>query len=216
MADDSKRRSIRNRARSAGSTYHHGDLRRALIDGALAIVAEPGGAEALTLREVARRAGVTHAAPYRHFENKDQLLCEVAEEGFRKLTDAMAARAARVRDSLARYRAIGTAYVEFAAANPGHYRVMFGARLDHGHPGLAEAAQTAFDTLVGAIVAGQKAGQLRSGSAMEMALTSWSAVHGLAMIVIDGRLAPTGLPGKSPTALARSVVRLLADGMAAR
>lgn len=196
------------------NAYHHGDLRRALIDAALTILAEPGGAAALTLREVARRAGVTHAAPYRHFASKDQLLSEVAEEGFRQLLEAMEKRAARARNPRGRHRAVGIAYVEFAATHAAHYRVMFGAQLDRGHEGLAAAASAAFDVLVQAIVDGQKAGQLRQGAAMELALTSWSAVHGLAMMIIDGRLTPTGLDEKSPEALARTVIRLLTDGLA--
>src|SRR5262245_23788463 len=107
-----------------GGKYHHGDLRRALLDAALEILAE-GGAAGLTLREVARRAGVTHAAPYRHFEDKAALLAAVAEEGFRAVYAEMLARSERVKDPVERLYQIGAAYVLFAVTHPAHFRVMF-------------------------------------------------------------------------------------------
>src|SRR5262249_52270729 len=93
--------------------YHHGDLRRALLDAALGMLAREGGT-ALTLREVARRAGVTHAAPYRHFTDKQALLAAVAEEGFRMLSSEMASSAREATDPRQALQAIGTSYVRFA------------------------------------------------------------------------------------------------------
>jgi AcrR family transcriptional regulator len=106
--------------------YHHGNLPQALRDAALALINE-AGADALTLRGAAKRAGVSQAAPYRHFRNKEALLAAVAEEGFRAMAEAMGRRAAPHRaDPAGRLRALGRAYVEFATRHPAHFRVMFG------------------------------------------------------------------------------------------
>jgi len=179
-------------ARRAGPrrSYHHGNLRRALLDSALSLV-EREGAEALTLRAAARRAGVSQAAPYRHFRDKDALLAAVAEEGFRAMTEAM--RRATVPyegDPLARLRARGMAYVEFATSHAAHFKVMFGrvAADRSKHPSLMEAAQEAFELLVAAIKDCQQAGLVRGGDPEELALCAWSATHGLSALAVDGQL----------------------------
>jgi AcrR family transcriptional regulator len=110
--------------------YHHGDLRRALLDAALEVLSAEGAA-ALTLREVARRAGVTHAAPYRHFTDKQALLATVAEEGFRMLAAEMTRGAApHASDPRRALEAIGAAYVRFATSQRAHFQVMFGKDID--------------------------------------------------------------------------------------
>src|SRR5262245_4881527 len=119
--------------RAKKRAYHHGDLRRALLDAALELVSSKG-VQALTLREVARRAGVTHAAPYHHFPSKEALFAAVATEGFRDLAAAMRAALSGRRGPFASLRAIGVAYVRFATEHPAHFRIMFrpgliGARL---------------------------------------------------------------------------------------
>src|SRR5256885_2131329 len=133
--------------------YPHGNLRRALLDAALALV-ERQGAGALTLRAAARRARVSQAAPYRHFRDKEALLAAVAEEGFRAMTAGMRRAAAfHAGDPLGRFQAHGLAYIEFASGHPAHFRVMFGrVAADRSvHPGLMQAAAEAFGLLVGAI-----------------------------------------------------------------
>jgi AcrR family transcriptional regulator len=177
-------------ARAPAHPYHHGDLRRALLDASLRIIAEEG-ARALTLREVARRVGVSQAAPYHHFADKDALLAAVAEEGFVELYEAMVtARDAAGSKTMARLRAIGEGYVRFAVRHPSHFKVMFGNLVDvPAHPGLRVAAERAFATLVEGIVEGQKAGQLRRGDPIQLAAIAWSTVHGLSMLWIDGALA---------------------------
>lgn len=171
--------------------YHHGNLRRGLLDAALSLV-EREGAQALTLRAAARRAGVSQAAPYRHFQNKEALLAAVAEEGFRAMTAAMQRAAApHAGDPLGRLRARGMAYIDFATSHPAHFRVMFG-RLPakrSAHPGLKKAARETFELLVAGIRDCQKAGIVRAGDPEELALCAWSATHGLSALVVDGRLA---------------------------
>src|SRR5262249_53402920 len=110
--------------RTAKRTYHHGDLRRALSEAAWRIVRKDG-LEALTLREVARRVGVTHAAPYHHFASRDALLDVLAEEAFSALDVAMQKAMGDLDDPQERLRAIGRAYIDHARAHPEHAQVMF-------------------------------------------------------------------------------------------
>lgn len=195
--------------------YHHGDLRQALIDAALQLISEEGFA-ALSLREVARRAGVTHAAPYRHFTDKEALLGAVAAEGFRLMTLAMRERMAREEQLLERLGASGIAYVLFAVAHPAHFRVMFGPHFTRPpEPSLASNPETdAFGLLVGTIEEGQKAGVLREEPTMALALAAWSLVHGLASLLVDGKLEQSLTQVGGVEALARSQTRLLFAGLA--
>src|SRR5215472_4554343 len=117
-------------------SYHHGDLKRALTSAALSLVAEKGP-KGFTLTEAARRAGVSAAAPYRHFTDKAELLATVAEQGFRDLHADLVAAGKGAPEPKARVIDLGRAYVRWAVAHPDHYRVMFGAEISKGdHPGL--------------------------------------------------------------------------------
>ncbi|MBE9140188.1 TetR/AcrR family transcriptional regulator [Nodosilinea sp. LEGE 07088] len=196
------------------TTYHHGDLRQALVDGAIAMIAEQDIGR-LSLREVARRVGVSHAAPYRHFQDREELLAAVGEEGFIGLTQAMeTGQAQAAADPLERLRATGVAYVQFAVTHPSHYRVMFGSfGAEHcPHPQRAQVGWQAFQVLLTSIEAGQQAGVLRTGDAMQLAWVAWSTVHGLAMLLIDKRL-PVTQP-EAMTALAEFVTQMLIGGLA--
>jgi AcrR family transcriptional regulator len=171
--------------------YHHGDLPRALLDAALHIV-ETQGTEALTLRAVARLAGVSQAAPYRHFANKEAILAAVAEDGFRSLMTAMRQSVQDCGDlPLARLRAVGIGYVTFATSHPSHFRVMFGRDMADrsAFPALRQVASDTLAMVVDAIADGQRAGLVRSEEpAADLALTAWSSVHGLSALLIDGVL----------------------------
>lgn len=194
--------------------YHHGDLRRALIDASLALISEEGFG-ALTLREVARRAGVTHAAPYRHFEDKEALLAAVAEEGFRAMATQMRERMDKESAPLERLGACGVAYVLFAVQHPAHFRVMFGPHFSHpaDHDGLAQEEGNAFGLLVQSIVHGQQAGVLREGEPMPLALVAWSQVHGLASLLVDQQLKQALQKGATAEELARFQTWLLFEGL---
>ena len=171
--------------------YHHGDLPRALLDAALHIV-ETQGTEALTLRAVARLAGVSQAAPYRHFANKEAILAAVAEDGFRSLITAMRQSVQDCGDlPLARLRAVGLGYVTFATSHPSHFRVMFGRDMADRSvfPALRQVASDTLAMVVDAIADCQRAGLVRSEEpAPDLALTAWSSVHGLSALLIDGVL----------------------------
>jgi AcrR family transcriptional regulator len=167
--------------------YHHGDLRRALIAGALEVLQREGPA-GLTLRAAARRAGVSHQAPYHHFADRAALVAAVAEDGFERLSAELEAVQRGTADPVRRLQETGVAYVVFAVRHPEHFRVMFGPELaDRGaHPELAGAANAVFEKLMAPAKAlfGQP-----SGSGEVLGPTLWSLVHGLAMLLIDRQLA---------------------------
>jgi AcrR family transcriptional regulator len=199
--------------------YHHGDLRRALLDQALALAAE-GGPGALTLREAARRAGVTEAAPYRHFRSKEALVAALAEEGFGALLQRVHRALARApRRSLARLTALGIAYLRFALDRPAHFRVMFGRDVarSHGFRGVGDLAQACFGELMGEVSRAQRSGEVAGRDPRPAALALWSALHGLASLQSDGLLERQGLArGREADALARGVVARLWSGLARR
>lgn len=172
----------------AAKPYHHGNLRVALLDAAIHLIAEVGPA-GFNLREVARRAGVSHNAPYRHFRNRDDLMAAVAEQGFRELTQAMLAGAgshARARDRL---KQAGLAYVRFALRRPQHFAIMFDApNLTTRHPDSTDPSARAFGILVTLVEACQQEGSLPRGDTLQLALVAWCTVHGIAKLAIAGRL----------------------------
>jgi AcrR family transcriptional regulator len=171
-----------------GKPYHHGNLRETLLEAAIRLIAEVGPT-AFTLREVARRAGVSHNAPYRHFRDRDDLMAAVAAQGFQELTQAMVEAAAHQTHALNRLKRAGLGYVRFALRRPEHFTVMFDAPVSkRQHPDSAAAGDRAFSTLVGFVKRCQEAGELPSGDSLQMALLAWTMVHGIAKLAITGRL----------------------------
>lgn len=194
-------------------SYHHGDLREALLREALQLLVSKGEA-ALSLRAVARQAGVSHTAPYRHFRDKAGLLHAVADEGFDALSQRLdAAQAAAGPDPLARFRALGRAYIDFALAMPDRFRLMFGrevvaARHQSGDLGAAGAP---FQRLLDTIEAAQSAAQVRSGPLPPLALAAWAGVHGCALLCLDGLIPPEAAP-RDP--LIDQLLQLCYEGLA--
>ena len=184
----------RNAARKPRHPYHHGNLRRALLDEALATI-RADGVDALTLRSIGERLGVSRTALYRHFADKAALLTAVATEGFRALHERLVAAWEEGGRGDAAFSAMGVAYVHFAVANPSHYRVMFGGFVEREprDPELTVEAEGAFKALVGALAALQRAGVMRSGDdTLLMARHVWALVHGIAMLAVDGQLREPG------------------------
>jgi AcrR family transcriptional regulator len=189
------RRPLRSRQRA---TYRHGDLRRALLDAGIAL-ARQGGPDAVILREATRRAGVVPNAAYRHFRSRDELLQAVRDAALAELAVTMENELAAVRgeetpadSAKASLRAIGTAYLRFAQAQPGLFRTAFASRgpppseaeratAGPGGLGPFELLGAALDRLVGA-------GVLPPERRPAAEYLAWSAVHGLAMLVLDGPL----------------------------
>ena len=176
--------------------YHHGDLRRALLDAALQLIAERGIYD-LTLREVARQAGVSHNAPYHHFADKAELVAALALEGFQTLEQAeRAAYEQAAGNPLERTLAISSAYIRFALENPAIYSLMFRPELRKSSHNIQEwngavesAADLTFQVLLDGISASQQAGLMRTDLSVYMlALTMWSTIHGLTTLLLDNML----------------------------
>ncbi len=183
--------------------YHHGDLRRALLDTALDMLGEDQGWQ-FTLRELSRRAGVSHTAAYKHFPDKAGLLAELALLGFERLREALlAARPSPATTLRDEFLAMSRAYLRFGAAHPNLYRLMFSAEARaSGNPRLLDRAANSLDVLMDLIERGQRAGWLRRRAVRAQAGASWSQLHGLALLTIDGLLgADTVGPDASDAAL---------------
>src|SRR6185503_3332989 len=173
--------------------YHHGNLRRALLDEALATI-RAEGVDGLTLREIGARLGVSRTALYRHFADKRALLAAVATEGFRTLRQQLIASWEEGGRGRPAFESMGVAYIRFAAATPSHYRVMFGGFVDPDacDPELTAEAAGAFQALVDALAALQRDGTMRAEDTVKMARFVWAVVHGVAMLGIDGQLHEPG------------------------
>jgi AcrR family transcriptional regulator len=183
----------RKRAAPTRRSYHHGNLRRALLDQAVATIHDEG-VEGLTLREIGARLGVSRTALYRHFADKRALLGAVATEGFRMLRRQLVEAWEEGGRVPTAFDAMGVAYIEFAVANPSHYRVMFGGFVDPraSDPDLAAEAAGAFQALVDALAALQRKAVVRGDDTVSMARFVWAVVHGVAMLAIDGKLREPG------------------------
>lgn len=192
--------------------YHHGDLRDALLSAATDMLSETGP-RGLSLREAARRAGVSTGAPYRHFKDKDELLTALATRGFLSLDAALRAVVEEHADRvppLELLRRLGVAYVQFAAREPALFRLMFGEfapRMDDSAV-LGDAVRLAGSHLPRAAQAAQA--DLGEASTEDITLLAWSVVHGLASLHLDGHLRAFDHTGDtSGTALAERVTRAL-------
>lgn len=166
------------------NSYHHGDLLQSLIDAALELIAEKD-VSTVSLREIARRVGVSHAAPYRHFADKEALLVAVAQEGFVRFQETIEAAMQPLADPLEQLEAGCLAYIRYAIQHPSRYRIMFGDR--QGSPekvnlAITEIANQAYLPFAVAIAKGQSAGIIRAGNSEKMAQTIWIMLHGLAML----------------------------------
>jgi len=168
--------------------YHRENLRQTLLDAAVALIGQVGP-RAFTLREVARRAGVSHNAPYRHFPSKDDLLVAVAGEGFDRLTVVMKKSSAKGETPLARLQLCGCGYVDFALHWPHHFLAMFDLPRDLATGCVKEpVGRNAFDVLMSCILAAQQTGDLPAGDPLPLAWTAWSLVHGIAKLAVSGNL----------------------------
>lgn len=206
-------------------TYRHGDLRRALLDAAIALVRE-GGPPALVLREATRRAGVVPNAAYRHFAGHAALLDAVRGAALGQMARAMEAEiAAATRegvDPLARaraaFKAVGTGYVRFALAEPGLFRTAFVAQpfdvADQGRPDFqGDSGRDPFQILCATLDELVAAGALPAAQRPGAEFLAWSAVHGLAMLALDGPL--RALPPAQTAALMQRAVAMVERGLAA-
>lgn len=169
--------------------YHHGDLRQTVIDTAMEMLNEGDGWQ-FTLREISRRAGVSHAAPYKHFPDKAALLAEIALIGFDRLREALAAAQSDAAGDLSlMFTATSHAYLEFGRQNPALYRLMFGGEMGKiANIHLDKRALGAFEVVMALLERGQAAGLIRKRPVRGQAAACWSQMHGLTMLMLDGLL----------------------------
>jgi AcrR family transcriptional regulator len=188
--------------------YHHGDLRRALVDAAMTALRE-GGADSVGLRDVARRAGVSPAAPYRHYKNRAALLAAVATEGFEEFRRMQeVAREGVAEDE--QFAAMAQAYVRFALANPQLFRLMFSAGLEmSAHPQLRAAADAAYAPLARA------AAREDNIAPEQVAIAAWAFVHGLSVLLLDNQILGAS-PANSEELVKSLTARFIAGMRAAR
>lgn len=196
-------------------TYHHGDLREALLTATLQIV-RGDGPDAVTLRDVAKRAGVSEAAPYHHFESKSHLLLEAAARGYRALGDRLAGAFEATPDPRARLVALGAAYVRFALDEPGYFRLLFGAHIVElvAHPAATatkEAGRAAADHLRRGVA--EFHASTRCGVAVrDLERIVWAQVHGLAWLVLEQELRPQPSHAEAAS-LAETALGAILDGI---
>jgi AcrR family transcriptional regulator len=209
----------KRRSQQPPKPYHHGDLRRGLIDAALQLAGE-GGAEAVSVREAARRAGVSPGAPFRHFESRNALMTAVAEEAQRRfraeIDDAL--EATKSSTPLARFRAFGIAYRRWAMRNPAHFEIISSGRtFNHDQAaGLSRdnAELIAMTERMLAEAAAQ--GQLRAVDLKQVQIAGRALVYGFARMNIDGHLPRWGVAEVDAGKTAEAVIDLFIDGIAAR
>ena len=175
--------------RKPANRYHHGDLPHAMLQEAVRTI-QKDGVNALTLRSVGERLGVSRTALYRHFADKQALLAAVAAEGFRTLRLSLLEAWETGGHGRTGFDAMGVAYVQFAVSHPSHYRVMFGGviRPVKRHPDSNDAGTNAFQVLVDVIIEQQRAGLIRDDAPLQLARFIWAVVHGVAMLALDGIL----------------------------
>ena len=192
------------------TAYHHGDLRPALIREAARTI-QTVGVDGVTLRDVGRRLGVSRTALYRHFADKSALLAAVAREGFQTFTRELRSSWGDAGGGLNGFRAMGAAYVGFALENPAHYRIMFGRYKDlcDSDTALADDASASFQVLLDALAALEHDGTIAPGRRDALAQFIWAAVHGVAMLAIDGQLGPD--PAAARVLTAFTIERLAAS-----
>ena len=190
-------------------SYHHGDLRVALL-GRAEETLERTGVAGLSLRELARDVGVSHGAPRRHFADKDALLAALAEEGFDRLGATLGRAAGPPGAEFAdRLLATAQAYVGFATSHPALLDLMFTAK--HGPtatPALVEASRATFDLLFGLMVEGQRAGAVADGEPEQVGAAVFATVHGIAALASAGMLDAAAVPATVDDAIRRLMVGL--------
>ena len=190
-----KKKPVKRKA-AQEKNYHHGDLRTALVEAAEAVLTERG-VEGFTLRECARRAGVSHAAPAHHFKDAKGLLTEVAALGFERLTEAE--RKARDSETNPNNRLLGTGigYVRFAIEHPAQFQLMFQKGLvDHANERLATASAAAFQVFIETYSEVYRPAfpEWMHKDADPSVMREWALVHGFATLAVQGQLGPTRTP----------------------
>jgi AcrR family transcriptional regulator len=201
----------------APKPYHHGDLRRVLIDAALQLVGE-GGPDAVSVREAARRAGVSPGAPFRHFPSRDALMNAVAEEAQRRFRAEIEASLAEAPagDPLGRFRRLGLAYLRWAMKNPTHFEIISSRRFfDHDRAaGVSQDNAELIDLTERTLAEAFALGQLRAPDLKQVQIAGRALVYGFARMNIDGHLPRWGVTGVDAERTAEGILDLFIEGVA--
>ena len=179
----------------ATTSYHHGDLKNALIKAGVKILAKEGVSK-LSLRKVAKQAGVSHAAPYSHFADKQALIAAISTEGFKQLYKQIASiRKMHSIKPSALLLETARAYIQFAMNEPDRFKLMFSSVIEKekDYPEFVKASYVNFQQLVSVVETCQKAGLLKPGPSDLMAVSVWSSVHGMIMLILEGQVSHTVL-----------------------
>lgn len=210
-------RRARKKAAGRRRGYHHGNLREALVTATLRLI-EQDGPESVTVRDAARAAGVSSGAPFRHFPNREALMAAVATEAQRRFRTEIAAALLKVKedDPLARFRALGVAYVAWALNNPTHFQVIStGSIFDYdGAEELKRDNAEIIEQTDALLQEAKRRGQLRVNDLRLIKLTGRALVYGLARMTVDGHLPRWGVPENEARALAENAIDLFMDGIA--
>jgi AcrR family transcriptional regulator len=174
----------------ASKKYHHGDLKNALIEAGIKILSKEG-VSGLTLRKVAKQAGVSHSAPYAHFADKQSLIAAISTEGFKQLYAQLDAAILSKKDDPKRQLNAGAwAYVQFAIDNTDAFKIMFSGVLEkeRDYPAFVEISHKTFDRVVEVVKSCQEAGVLHPAPPEVMAVAVWGQLHGIVSLVLEGQV----------------------------
>lgn len=197
------------------TNYHHGDLKTALISAALKVIKEEGY-RSLSLRRVASEAGVSPAAPYRHYPDSETLISEIAREGFRLLAVKLKESTSKKPDDpLWQFRESGIAYVEFALDNKELFRIMYGHFIENhsDHEALRKEGESAFKILEKILIHCQEQNLIVKSDPEEIALAAWSMVHGIATLIVEKQMSFESYERKNTRKTIAKLMRYIYTGM---
>lgn len=197
------------------NSYHHGDLKKALLEASLRILKDEGY-KALSLRKAATYAGVSQSAPYRHYEDLESLYADIAEEGFRMLAERQKKLQVKYRTKpLLLFRESGVCYVEFALEFPDLFRIMYGNQIEsHSkYKSLVKTEDESFRIIVEIIRDCQQAGVIRTDDVVSSATSAWTMVHGIAVLLAGKQVMFRSVDLKEARRITKELIHYLYIGM---
>jgi AcrR family transcriptional regulator len=195
------------------NTYHHGDLKNALIQAGIEILSLDG-IKGFSLRQVAKRAGVSHAAPYAHFTDKQALIAAISTEGYKRLFSQLTQIDQKYcNDPLRKLVEVAWCYLQFAVKDPAHFKITFSGVIEKekDYPAFVEISQRSFAFITEMVAECQAAGILRSGPSDLIAVHLWGSIHGLATLLIEDQLSSQVLENYSLRKILVSTINLMTE-----